>query len=97
MLWADGIVPLAVKGCGFQAELSHFFFRDFGAWRISPGIDFRMDSQTLAVGRCSNELDDHFMAGQWLSTPVLADEGKEAVFDLVPFARARRQVGHFDL
>lgn len=34
------------------------------------------------------------MSEQWPSSPVLAHEREEAVFDLVPQARSRREMGH---
>src|SRR6202140_4401653 len=43
------------------------------------------------------QLDDHPIADEWLGTPVLADEGEEAVLDFVPLAGAGRQVADHDV
>src|SRR5215471_3103308 len=43
-----------------------------------------------------DELDDCLIAYERLAAPVLSDERKQAMFDLVPFAGAGRQVAHGD-
>ena len=42
-------------------------------------------------------MDDDLMTNQRLAPPVLADEGEQAVFDLVPFAGARWEVADRNL
>ena len=44
-----------------------------------------------------DQLDDHAIADERLGAPVLADEGEEAVLDLVPLAGAGRQVADHDV
>jgi hypothetical protein len=44
-----------------------------------------------------DEIDDDLVADQWLATPVLTDVGEQAMFNLVPFAGARREVTDRDL
>src|SRR5262252_11221484 len=48
-------------------------------------------------GRSRDQLDNHPIADKGLGTPVLADEGEQAVFDLVPLAGAGRQVADHDV
>jgi len=43
---------------------------------------------------CCYQLDDHLVTDQWATTPVHRDEREQAVLDLVPLARARREVAH---
>jgi hypothetical protein len=44
-----------------------------------------------------NEIDNHFMAHQGLTAPVLRDEREQSVFDLVPLAGTGREVANGDL
>src|SRR5271157_1470897 len=44
-----------------------------------------------------DQLDDHAITDEWLGAPVLADEGEQAVLDLVPLAGAGRQVADHDV
>src|ERR1022692_1835570 len=92
----DFIVPLTVEVVPPQVNLRHLRIRDFDPRRISPVINFRMDSQPFPCGGSGNQTDDHFQTGEGLPSPVLADEGEQAVFNLVPFAGPRRKVAHCD-
>jgi hypothetical protein len=49
----------------------------------------------VVVGR--DQVDDHLVAGQRPAAPVLADVREQAVLDLVPLARAGREVTDLDL
>ncbi len=49
----------------------------------------------LGPGR-RNQLEDHSVTGQRFATPVLADPGKEAMLDFIPFTRSRWQVADVD-
>ena len=55
-----------------------------------------MHFEPFSVGGGSNELHDDFEANERFATPILADEGEQAVFDFVPLACARRQVCDLD-
>jgi hypothetical protein len=47
------------------------------------------------VGACiADQLDYRLHCHQWLAAPVLGDERKEPMFNLVPFAGARREMTH---
>src|ERR1022692_680646 len=85
----DFIVPLTVEVVPPQVNLRHLRIRDFDPRRISPVINFCMDSQPFPCGGSGNQTDDHFQTGEGLPSPVLADEGEQAVFNLVPFAGPR--------
>ena len=60
--------------------------RSNSAGDLQPGLGRRRRDQ----------VDDHLVAHQRLAAPVLADEREEPVLDLVPFARARREVADRD-
>ena len=40
------------------------------------------------------QADDDFIVEQRATTPILSDMTKQAMFNLVPFARSRREVTH---
>src|SRR5581483_10583046 len=50
-------------------------------------------AQPPSCGR-RDEVDNDLVADEGFTAPVLADEGEQAVLDLVPFAGAGRKVAH---
>ena len=56
--------------------------------RIQSGFD----DQTRSRGGAGDQADDGLTAYERASAPVLGNEAEEAVFDLVPFAGARREM-----
>ena len=62
------------------------------AREVGPCVQFASDRQAGFVRGGADQLDDGAVADQRLRPPILADVGKQAVLDLVPLARARRQV-----
>ena len=62
------------------------------AFWIALFVQLAADGQTSAGGCRRNKLNDHFVADQRFSAPVLADEREQAVLDLIPLAGAGRQV-----
>ena len=72
----DGVVPFAVKALLGEVDLSHLLVAHFLSSGINGVINFGFHSQTLRrLGRF-NQVDNHFMADQGLSTPVHANKGK---------------------
>src|SRR5262249_56592235 len=63
---------------------------------VRLGVQARTHAETGRRGRGGNELDDDLVGDQRLPPPVLTDERKQAVFDLVPLARAGGKVTHRD-
>ena len=92
----EPIVPITVKLVSPELEFSHLLVGNLEAGWIGIGVEFALHRQ--ARRRCggSNEVDDDFMTDQRLASPILADEGKQSVFDLVPLAGAGREVSHRD-
>ncbi len=74
----------------------HFVVGDRDAAWIGGGIEFASDGQAGLGGGRGDQLDDGLVADERLGTPVLADEGEEAVLDFVPLAGARRQMVDLD-
>ena len=59
-------------------------------------VDHRANFEAGGCCRRRDEVDDDLMGDERFSSPVLRDEGEEAVFNLVPFARAGREVANGD-
>ena len=83
------VVPGEVLG--FQ--VSHFSVGDLDALGVEGFVEFGADGQSGAGGCARDQVDDDFVAGQRLSTPVRRDLAEQPVFDLVPLGGARREVG----
>src|ERR1017187_6532752 len=62
-----------------------FVFIQFGTYRESG----------CGAGR-RDQLDNRLEAAQGLSAPIDGDEGKQTMFDLIPFAGPGRQVAYGD-
>ena len=71
-----------------------FLVGDVNTFWIEVGIQLCTDAQSILGGSAANEVDDDFMTYQWLASPIHADKAKHSVFDLVPFARAWREMAH---
>ena len=63
---------------------------------IGLGVLDRRDMQSFLGGRMRDQLNDGFQRGEWFGPPIDGNEGKEAMFDFVPFARRRRIMRHRD-
>jgi hypothetical protein len=64
--------------------------------RIGIGIDGALDVQAGAGRSAGDELDDGLIADQRLASPVLGDEGKQSMLDLVPLAGTGWQMADRD-
>src|SRR5438445_4539070 len=53
--------------------------------------------QPIASRSIANEVDNHCIADQGTTAPVLGDVAKQPVFDLVPLARPGREMADTDL
>ena len=74
----------------------HLGVGDFDARRIAVGIDLALHLQAGLGRGGGNQLDDGLVADEGPTAPVLGDERKEAMLDLVPFAGAGRKVADRD-
>src|SRR5258708_38734863 len=93
---SDGIVPFTMKDVWPKRECSHLFIGHLAPGGVGMGIELALHRQTcLSRGR-SDQLQDHRIASERLAAPILADPGKEAMLNFIPFARSRRQVAHRD-
>src|SRR5262249_8109308 len=94
LAWEDGVIPLAVEDVSLEMELLHGLSRDFDPCWIRVLIQLADHRQARRGRRGRNQVDNHLVAHERLPAPVLADEGEQPMLDLVPLARARREVGH---
>ena len=76
----------------FDVAGSHFGVGDNDAAGVLASVKFAAHGEAGFGGRGQDQLDNHAIADEGLGTPILADEGEEAVFDFVPLAGAGRQV-----
>ena len=88
------VVPLAMEVRALKPNGLHLDSAHFATNRILPSIEGHRDAQPRGRAGTANEADDHLAAQQGLSTPVRRDVAKHAMLDLVPFARARRQMAY---
>src|SRR6266571_3611674 len=92
----DGIVPIAMESSWQNGKGRHLFIRYLASGGIGIGVELALHRQaSLCRGR-SDQLHDYRIASERLAAPVLTDPGKEAMLNLVPFARAWRQVRNGD-
>src|SRR5947209_18826866 len=96
ILWLEGVIPLAVKIVSDDVKRLEFLIAHFDASRIGVGVLDGSDDQSLLAGGMRDELNDRFKRDQGLGTPVDGDVGEEPMFDLVPFAGARRKMTDCD-
>jgi len=76
----------------FDTQVRHLLIGDFLSFKISSGIEFASYPESRFCLGSGNETHDHGQARQRTTSPILADEGKQPVLDLVPLARSGRQV-----
>src|ERR1700733_7298476 len=89
-----GVVPLAMEVVARDADCLHLLVGDVDTFRVEVAVDLAADLEA-SFRRCgADELDNNLVADQRLAAPVHGDEGEQAMFDLVPLAGTRRQVGH---
>src|SRR2546421_1892992 len=92
----DRVIPLAVEIGSLKPNGLHLDRAHLDTNRILPRIERRLDAQPGGRAGTANEADDHLATQQRLSTPVRGDVAKHTMLDLVPFARARRQMAYCD-
>ena len=79
--------PIALKVDSF-----HVVLRALAAGRIFAAIQPARHPQAFRRRRLGNELDHGFIVTQGFAAPIRRNKGKEAMFDLVPFACPGRKM-----
>src|SRR5271165_2102392 len=93
----DGIVPFAVENVRAQLDGGKLLLAHLDSFRVLADVQLALNAQAGSRGGGSDKVDDDFMADQRLASPVLRDEGKQPMLDLVPLAGSRREVTDRDL
>ncbi len=92
----NGIIPLTMKIISDDMKSVEILIAHLDASRISVGVLDGSDHQSRLSGGVRNQLNDGCQGGQWLGSPVDRNERKEAMFDLIPFARSWREMADRD-
>src|SRR5260370_5307497 len=82
----DGVVPFAVELCRAKIHRRHLVVGDFKSGRVAVFVQGGSDSETGFGGRFCDQLNDDFVAGQRLASPVDTDLTEQTMFNLFPFA-----------
>src|SRR5271157_3286262 len=72
----DGVVPLGQHPTALEPYPCPFFGTDFALLRIFPGVQAGLAVESLLRACPSDVLEDHFVARQRLSFPVVADQAR---------------------
>jgi hypothetical protein len=87
----NGIVPFPVERVWSDGEGEHVFIGHLASRWIVIRVELALHCQAGFPGGRRNQFEDHGIADERFATPILADPGKEAMLNLVPFARSRRE------
>ena len=88
------MAPFAMNTGWVPSGTLRLFSTYFTPGRIFPAIRSAGDFPSFCRDRPGDEMDDRFVIPQRLTAPIGGDEGKQPVFDLVPFAGAWRQMAN---
>jgi hypothetical protein len=76
----------------FDVDGGHVCIRYDNPAGVLAGIEFTVHREAGFGGSGRDQLDDDAIADEWLGAPVLADKGKEPVFDFgVQFLALKRR------
>jgi len=81
----------------FQVELAHLRSGDFDSCGIGSWCQLCLDLEPRRGLGIGDQIDDGLVADQRSCPPVLRDEGKHAVFDLVPLAGSGRKMRYLNM
>jgi hypothetical protein len=77
-----------------NVDSREFFIGDFDPLGVFPLIQFSTHCKTSFSGGARDQLDDCSIAAQWFATSVDADERKQAMLNLIPFAGTGRHMAN---
>src|SRR3990170_776267 len=83
-----------MKLCWNKSHLAQLGVSDFYARLILLGIESGLHAQARRGACAGDQRHDHLVTGQWLAPPVARDVTEKPMLDLVPFARAWREVAN---
>ena len=79
-----------------QRQTSHLGRGHDQAGLVAPFIKLGLDAQAGGRARMADEVDDRLEGAERTAAPVFGDVAEEPVFNLVPLARARREMRDMD-
>ena len=88
----DGVVPFSVELVSADVCHSQLGVAYFDSFWVLVQIDLSVYFQSCFRCCRGNEIKDGFKTGERLAFPVHTDEAEKPMFDLVPFAGARRKM-----
>ena len=77
-----------------DGQTGHLLIGHLLAGRIAALVQFGLNRQAAPGGRCPDQVHYHLTTDQGPAPPVLRDMTEHPMFDLVPLARAGREVTH---
>src|SRR5262245_2767537 len=93
-MWSDDVVPVPMEAVAFQIYTLHLPVRDPAPGGVFSPVQTTDDLQALRGGRPGDQVDYGLVVAQRLAPPVRGDEREQSMLDVVPLARARREVTH---
>ena len=91
-LGTDSVVPFAVEIIMCDSNAGHLLVSDFYLRRVIFTVENASNFKTRLRTRVRYQVHNGGVCQQWLTAPVLSDIGKQAMFNLVPFAGPWGQV-----
>ena len=91
-MWCDGVIPVAMEKVSDYGYRIFLLVGEFDFCGVEVRVEFAADGQSRTGRGAGDEVDDGLVGLEGSSAPVLGDSGEKPVFDLVPFAGARRVV-----
>ncbi len=76
----------------FQIHTLDFLIRHLATGRVLPAIQTAGHLESFGGRRASDQIYDRLIIPKRFAAPIRGDEREQPVFNLVPFAGARREV-----
>ena len=81
-----------MKSIAFEVDGLHLCSGHLPTGLVPSSVETADDLEASRRGGPGDEMHDGFVVPQWLASPVLGDEREEAMLDLIPLARAWREM-----
>src|SRR5579884_545797 len=92
----NDVVPIAMPLVVSDDDALEHVVGNRAAGLVRSGVESCAHPQSCLRGGRSDEVHHDFVREQWATPPVPRDVREEAMLDLVPLARARRQMRDVD-
>jgi hypothetical protein len=88
----DAVVPFAMELVALNGHVGQFFIADFDAGVVGLLVELSPDAQARLSSDAADQAHDDLPPQQRSPAPVVGDMAEHPVLDLVPLARAWREV-----